>query len=61
MRYKFADREEMLSAGDVFCAPPGHAPVIEAGTEYVEFSHADLLKKIMEVIERDMAAAQKAR
>jgi hypothetical protein len=60
LRYRFADREEVYKAGDVYYAAPGHLPVIEAA-EYVEFSPTDLLKKTMEVVERNMAAMQTPR
>jgi hypothetical protein len=58
LRYRFADREEVYKAGDVYYAPPGHLPVIEAA-EWVEFSPTDLLNKTMEVVGRNMAAMQK--
>jgi hypothetical protein len=58
LRYRFADREETYSAGDAYYAPPGHTPVIEAGARYVEFSPTDLLQRTMEVVERNMTAAQ---
>jgi hypothetical protein len=54
LRYKFADREEVFGAGDVYYAAPGHTPVLEAGCEYVEFSPADEYSKTMEVVERNM-------
>ncbi|MBI4297352.1 MAG: cupin domain-containing protein [Chloroflexi bacterium] len=59
IRFKFGSREEIISAGDAYYAPPGHTTIVEAGTEYVEFSPADLLKKTMEVVERNMAALKK--
>src|SRR4051794_38417239 len=31
--FKFADRDETYNAGDAYYAPPGHIPVIQAGTE----------------------------
>ena len=58
IRCKFADREEVYKAGDVYYMPPGHIPVIEAA-EWVEFSPTDLLNKTMEVVGRNMAAMQK--
>jgi hypothetical protein len=58
LRYRFADREEVYNAGDAYYAPPGHTPLIADGTEYVEFSPADLLQQTMEVVERNMAAIQ---
>jgi hypothetical protein len=58
LRYRFADREEVFNAGDVYYAAPGHTPLLGDDTEYVEFSPADLLQQTMEVIERNMAAVQ---
>jgi len=60
LRYRFADREEVYKAGDVYYAPPGHLPLVEA-SEWVEFSPSDLMKKTMEVVARNMAAKQAAR
>ena len=37
-RIKYADREEILSAGDAYYLPPGHIPVIEEDSVIVEFS-----------------------
>ncbi|MEI6310086.1 MAG: cupin domain-containing protein [bacterium] len=55
LRYHFADREEVYKAGDVYYAAPGHLPVLEAGTEFVEFSPADEEAKTKAVLERNMA------
>jgi mannose-6-phosphate isomerase-like protein (cupin superfamily) len=38
MRVRYADREEAVEAGDAYYLVPGHAPMMEAGTEIVEFS-----------------------
>lgn len=57
---KFKDREEIANAGDAYYAAPGHTgAVFEAGTEVVEFSPMDKLKKTMEVIMRNFEAMQK--
>ena len=58
IRFKFADHEEIYSAGDVYYAPPGHATVLEAGAEYVEFSPTDEYRKTMEVVEGNMQAIE---
>jgi hypothetical protein len=58
LRYRYADREEAYHAGDVYYAAQGHTPVIEAGTQYVEFSPTDRLQETMAVVERNMAAMQ---
>src|ERR1700750_2626191 len=36
--FRYADHEETYNTGDAYYAPPGHVPVIEAGTQIVEFS-----------------------
>ena len=56
MRYRFADQEEVYSAGDAYYAPPGHRPVLEAGCEYVEFSPVGPWAQTMEVVGRNMQA-----
>jgi hypothetical protein len=61
MRVRYADREEVVEAGDAYFMAPGHAPVMEAGTEVVEFSPTDEYRKTMEVAERNLAAMQEGR
>jgi len=58
MTMRYADREEVINAGDAYYMVPGHAPVMEAGTEIVEFSPTDEYQKTMEVAERNLAAMQ---
>jgi mannose-6-phosphate isomerase-like protein (cupin superfamily) len=36
--FRYPDREEVYEAGDAYYAPPGHIPVVAAGTDIVEFS-----------------------
>ena len=54
---RFADHEETYQAGDAYYAPPGHTPVVTAGTEVVEFSPTELLAQTMAVLGANMAAA----
>ena len=54
--FKYADHEEVYEAGDAYYAPPGHIPVVEAGTEGVEFSTAAEYEQTLEVLERNLAA-----
>jgi len=57
--FQFGDRQEVFQAGDAFYAPPGHVPVHnEPGTEYLQFSPADELRKTNEVIMKNMQAMQ---
>lgn len=58
MRFKFADHEEVYSAGELYYAAPGHTTFLEAGCEYIEFSPTEEYDKTMEVAERNMNAQQ---
>lgn len=40
---RYADREEVIEAGEAFYMPPGHAPEADQGTELVQFSPTDEL------------------
>lgn len=61
MRVRYADREEVVQAGDAYFMEPGHSPIMDAGTEIVEFSPKEEYHKTMEVAERNFAAMQEAR
>ncbi len=54
LRFPFKDHEEVFEAGDIYYVPPGHFWVVEAGTEYVEFSPTEELRKVMEVVEQNI-------
>ena len=56
--FRYADREEIYEAGDAYYAPPGHVPIVEAGTEGLEFSPAAEYASTLEVLERNLAAMQ---
>jgi hypothetical protein len=55
--FRFSDHEETYEAGDAYYAPPGHTPVLFAGTEVVEFSPTEELDRTIEVVTRNMATA----
>jgi hypothetical protein len=59
--FRYADRDEVYEAGDAYYAPPGHIPVVTAGTELVEFSSTEEYGRTMEVIGRNLAAMQGSR
>ncbi len=59
MRIRYADREEVIEAGDAYYMEPGHLPLFEEDTEVVEFSPKGEYQKTMEVAERNMASMQK--
>jgi hypothetical protein len=58
--YRFADRDEVVEAGDAFYLPPGHIPIVDAGTELVQFSPAGELKQVDEAMTANMRAMQEA-
>jgi hypothetical protein len=54
--FHYADRQEVYEAGDAYHAPPGHIPVISAGTEIIEFSPSAESARTVEVVQRNLAA-----
>jgi mannose-6-phosphate isomerase-like protein (cupin superfamily) len=58
LTFKTADGEETFEGGDAYYVPPGHTPVLYAGTEVVEFSPTKELQQTFEVVERNMQAAE---
>jgi hypothetical protein len=53
---RYADHEETFEAGDAYYAPPGHIPLVRAGTELVEFSPAADYARTMAVVARNLEA-----
>ena len=60
MRVKYADRDEVINAGEVYYMAPGHIPVIEEDVEVVEFSPKGEYQKTMEVAMRNYEATRQA-
>jgi hypothetical protein len=58
--FRFADRDEVYEAGDAYYAPPGHIPVIESGTEIIEFSPTGEYEHTMQVVAQNLAAMPSA-
>jgi hypothetical protein len=56
--FRYADHDEVYEGGDAYFAPPGHIPVVTAGTEVIEFSPTVEYGRTMEVLSRNLAAAQ---
>lgn len=57
LTFRWADREETYGEGDAYYAPPGHLPLITAGTSIVEFSPTAELAAVQQVIAKHMAEA----
>ena len=58
MRVRYADREEVLAAGDAYYHAPGHTIAMLEPSEIVEFSPRDPYRETLEVAERNIAAMQ---
>ncbi len=57
-RVIYADREEVIKAGDTYYLEPGHNLVVEEDGEIVEFSPAGEYQKTMEAVAKNMQAAR---
>ena len=55
--FKTAGGEETFETGDAYYVPPGHTPVLYAGTEVVEFSPTKKLQETIDVVSRNMQEA----
>ena len=49
MLVKYRDHEEVVKAGEAYYMAPGHSPIIDAGTELVEFTPKEEIKKSQQV------------
>ena len=54
--YHFGDHDEVFQAGDAFYVPAGHTPVIDEGTEYVQFSPSSEMQTVSDVMTRNAQA-----
>jgi mannose-6-phosphate isomerase-like protein (cupin superfamily) len=52
-------KQEVVKAGDAYYMPPGHTAIVEAGSEFWEFSPNDELQKTMKVIMHNLESASK--
>ena len=48
---RYADRTEVVEAGDAFYMAPGHVPSAEAGTTFVQFSPTAEYRTTLEAIQ----------
>ncbi len=53
---KYKDREEILNGGDAYYMPPGHTTVTDAGTEWLEISPKEELKRTNAAVLRNLKA-----
>jgi len=57
LTFRWPDHEETYVAGDAYYAPPGHLPLVTAGTSIVEFSPSADLEATMAVVEKNLLSA----
>ncbi len=55
--FRWPDHDETYVTGDAYFAPPGHLPLLTAGTSLIEFSPTADLEATVAVLERNMTAA----
>jgi len=56
MTFTYADGQDVVEAGEAYYAAPGHTPSADPGTETIEFSPTDELRKTMAVVMRNAEA-----
>jgi quercetin dioxygenase-like cupin family protein len=56
LTFTYADGEDVIEAGEAYYAPPGHTPAADAGTETIEFSPTEELRKTMAVVMKNADA-----
>jgi hypothetical protein len=57
LTFRWPDHEETYVAGDAYYAPPGHLPLVTAGTSIVEFRPSADLEATMAVVEKNLLSA----
>ena len=50
-RVRYADHDDVISAGEAYYLPPGHIPVVEEDLEVIEFSPLGEYQKTMAALE----------
>jgi hypothetical protein len=59
LTFRFPDHDEVFEAGDAFFVAPGHVGVAnEPGSEYLQFSPSDELRRVSQVIMMNMQEMQ---
>jgi hypothetical protein len=54
--FRFADHDEVFEAGDAIHVSEGHNPLVDAGTEYVQFSPSTELHTVTDVMTKNAQA-----
>ena len=56
LTFTYADSEDVIEAGKAYYAPPGHTTAADPGTETIEFSPTEELRKTMAVVMKNVDA-----
>lgn len=59
--FRYEDHDETFVAGDAYYGPPGHLPLIFAGSEIVEFSPSVELQQTMAIVGQNLEAMKALR
>lgn len=59
MTVRYADHDEVVTAGEVYYMAPDHTIVVDAGTVLIEFSPKDEFAKTEEVAEQNLAELER--
>jgi len=57
LTFRWPDHDETYVAGDAYYAPPGHLPLVTAGTTIVEFSPTAELEATMAVVQKNLTGS----
>jgi hypothetical protein len=60
LTWRYADHEEVCTAGDAYYASPGHTPSATAGSEFLQISPAVELRAVEAAIQKNMQAMRGA-
>lgn len=56
--FRWPNHQETYVQGEAYYAPPGHVPLVTAGSSVIEFSPSAALRSTTAVLERNLARAR---
>jgi hypothetical protein len=59
MTVHYADHDEVVNAGEVYCTAPGHTMAVEADIVLIKFSPKNKLRKLTAVAEKNFVRMTK--
>jgi hypothetical protein len=58
LTFRWPDHQETYVKGDAYYAPPGHLPLITAGTSVIEFTPTAASEATLAIVQQNMAGAE---